>query len=316
MRKFLQRFSRKRRTSDNELDARLSRLRSEFKHARAGADAESSATLDEVEGWLESAEALARGTDSPDESRDPKEECIRLAHEVEAELCIVKPFELLYPTWTRLRQNLYRLDDDLRRKAWEKDIKARIPADVGELDPTEQRHLRQRLRQLTLELRESALRFNRLNDERAEVTKALAKFSVCLAGVLGGGVAACLTLSGCVDACEAKTLVLLLAAASAGGLGALFSRTAAPKDERLRLEYKALLKWDLAMRVCFGAAAALLVAAILLSGRPFELPDGGMTRAAYLVVFGFGAGFSDRLFKSMLAQSVGARRSRSSDDRK
>lgn len=148
------------------------------------------------------------------------------------------------------------------------------------------------------------------------MTKALAKFIVFLAGLLGGGVVACLTLYVCACACEAKTLVLLIAASSAGGLGALFSRTAASREERVRPEYKALLKWDLGMRVCIGAGAALLVAAILLSEKLFELPDGAMAKATYLVFFGFGAGFSDRFFKSMLAQSIGTRRSRTPDDRK
>ena len=85
--------------------------------------------------------------------------------------------------------------------------------------------LRQRLRQLTLELRESALRFNRRNDERAEVTKHLAKVSVGMALVFGAAIVVCLTLSACAVACRASPLVLLVAGASAGGLGALLSRT-------------------------------------------------------------------------------------------
>lgn len=102
--KFLQRFRRKPSATDKELDARLSRLRSEFTQARAAAtDADSGDALDEIERRLENAEDLARGTDDRGEATDPKEERIRLAHEVEAELCMFKPFDLLYPTWTRLR---------------------------------------------------------------------------------------------------------------------------------------------------------------------------------------------------------------------
>ena len=228
---------------------------------------------------------------------------------------MLKPYELLYPTWTRLRQNLYRFDDDDRRQAWEEDIAERISAGAGVPEPDQLRSLRQRLRQPTLELRESALRFNRLNDERAEVTRALSKFSVLLACVLGAVIVAGLTLSAGDVVCEVSTLVLLIAAASAGGLGALFSRTVAPRDERVRRAFKGLLKWDLGLRVCIGAGAAILVAAILLSERLFELPTEGVGNAAYLVSFGFAAGFSDRFFKSMLAQTIGTRRSRSSGDR-
>ena len=316
--KFLQRFSRKPSASDEELDARLSRLRSEFAQARAAAaDADSNAALDEIEHGLEDAEALARGTDHQHDSRDPKAECIRLAHEVEAELCMLKPVELLYPTWTRLRQKLYRLDDEGkgRKEAWNQDMEVRISADSGALDSGEERMLRQRLRQLTLELRESALRFNRRNDERAEVIRALAKVSVWMALAFGAAIVACLTLSACDVGCRASTLVLLIASASAGGLGALLSRTAVPREERVRPEFKELLKWDLLLRVCIGAAAAVLVAAILLSERLFLLPPGSMSKAAYVVVFGFGAGFSDRFFKSMLGRAIGTRRGGSSGDK-
>lgn len=316
--KFLRRFSRKRSPSDAELDARLSRLRSEFAQARAAAvDADSNVGLDEIDRRLDSAEALARGTDGRDESEDPKDECIRLAHEVEAELCMLKPFELLYPTWTRLRQKLYRLDDEGkgRKEVWLEDVDQRISADSGAMDPGSERMLRQRLRQLTLELRESALRFNRRHDERAEVTRHLAKVSAWVALALGGAIVTCLTLSACDVACKESTLLLLIAAASAGGLGALFSRTAVPRDERVRLEFKVLLRWDLLLRVCIGAAAALLLAAILFSGKLVQLPPEAMGKAAYLVFFGFGAGFSDRFFKSMLGQAIGTRRGRSSGDR-
>ena len=272
--------------------------------------------MDEIERRLEDAEALARGVDNGDLSQNPKEECIRLAHEVEAELCMFKPGELLYPTWTRLRQKLYRLDDEGegRKEAWNKDIEERFSANSGVLDSNEP-ILRQRLRQLTLELRESALRFNRRNDERAEVTKRLAKVSVWMALGFGAAIAVCLTLSACGVASRASTLVLLIAGASAGGLGALLSRTTVPRDERVRPEFRGLLEWDLRLRVCIGAAAALLVTAVLLSERLLLLPPGSMTKAAYVVFLGFGAGFSDRFFKSMLGRAIGTRRARSSDDK-
>ena len=100
-----------------------------------------------------------------------------------------KPAELLYPTWIRLRENLYRFDKR-RRDAWDADITERISADLQEKEPDKLRLLRQRLRQLTLELQESALRFNRLNEERAAVTREVIDFGVLLAvrvrGIVGG----------------------------------------------------------------------------------------------------------------------------------
>ncbi len=180
---------------------------------------------------------------------------------------------------------------------------------------SEEPMLRQRLRQLTLELRESAQRFHRRNDERAEVAKHLAKVSVGMALAFGAAIVVCLTLSACAVACRASPLVLLIAGASAGGLGALLSRTTVPRNERVRPEFGELLRWDLFLRACIGAAAALLVTAVLLSERLLLLPEGSMAKAAHVVVLGFGAGFSDRFFKSMLGRAIGTRRTRSSHDK-
>ena len=58
-----------------------------------------------------------------------KDKCLLVVHEVEAELCMLKPAALLYPTWTRLRENLYRFDEG-RREAWKADIESRIQADL------------------------------------------------------------------------------------------------------------------------------------------------------------------------------------------
>lgn len=309
-------ISRKPSPPDKELEARLSRLRSEFRQARQIGSVVDSAPLDEVEHRLIDAERLARATDE-DTSQvgNSKEESMRLAHEVEAELCMLKPFELLYPTWTRLRRNLYRFDDTARRDAWEADIEARIAPDSGAPEPDPERCLRQRLRQLTLELRESALGFNRLNGERAAATRYVLRLGAFLIGVFGIAVATCLTFSCCVGPYWASTLVILLGGTAAGGMGAVFSRVAAPRYERARSRYTGLLKWDLLARAFIGAGAALLVAAILLSETIFTLPEEAIARAAFLVVLGFAAGFSDRFFKSMLAQAIGTRRSRSSGDR-
>lgn len=295
---------------DAELNARLSRLRSELVQARRQEPEGNwvDSALGEAERRLEEAGRLADETHQSNQAGELKDQCLRVVQEVEAELCMLKPAELLYPTWTRLRENLYRFDKG-RREAWEADIAEHISADVAELEPDRLRSMRQRLRQLTLELRESALRFNRLNEERAAVTRDVMKLGVSLLCLFGALVAACLTFSTWTAPCAASTLVLLVASISAGGMGAVFSRFGARRDERQRQAFKGILKWDMGLHVCIGSGAALLVAAVLLSERIFPLPQESTARAAYLVVLGFGAGFSDRLFKVMLSQVIGTRRS-------
>ena len=104
---------------DAELHARLSRLRSELVQSRrAVADkALLVGRLDEVERKLAEVEKLVeRTTDrSSGVADDLKDKCVLTVHEVEADLCMLKPAELLYPTWTRLRENLYRFDEGQRR---------------------------------------------------------------------------------------------------------------------------------------------------------------------------------------------------------
>ena len=213
------------RTTDSELNARLSRLRSEVAQARgAGADSDSvDGVLGEFESRLKEAEKLAHRTaDGSSQGSELKEECLRIAQEVEAELCMFKPAELLYPTWIRLRENLYRFDKR-RRDAWDADITERISADLEEKEPDKLRLLRQRLRQLTLELQESALRFNRLNEERAAVTREVIDFGVLLVCVFAVLLVACLTLSTYTITDAVSMLVYLVAGMSAGGMGAVFS---------------------------------------------------------------------------------------------
>ena len=220
---------------------------------------------------------------------------------------------LLYPTWTRLRENLYRFDEG-QREAWKADIASRIQADIDE--PSSDT-LRQRLRQLTLELHESAARYNRLVEERAEVTREMVKLGVILVSVFAGLVVACVTLSTFPASAAGATLVSLVAGVASGGMGAVFSRLRTLRYDRTRREFENLLKWDMVLRACIGLSAALFVVAVLLSDllAIFQLPDDRTARAALLVVVGFGAGFSDRLFNVMLSQVLGTRASHSPRDR-
>lgn len=286
--------------SDLELGARLSRLRSELTQARREGDDDAfRGALQEVERRLEEAELRAKKLAGSSAAESDKDECLRAVQEVEAQLCLVKPVELLYATWIRLRENLYRFEED-RRKAWE----SRFDSKLEELDARDLASLRQGLCQLTLELRESALRFNRLNEERAAVTREVIDLGFWLIASFGALLALCLTLATCIGTGQLETLVSLLTGAAAGGMGAVFSTFGTHREERVRTEFKGIFKSDLRLHVAIGVGAALLVTAVLLSEKLFPLPQERLGQAAYLAAFGFGAGFSDRLWKDMLKKVI------------
>ena len=302
---------------DADLQARLSRLRSELAESRSAlADGKSlDSRLEEVERRLGEAEQLATSAadGSSGNADDLKNRCLVAVHEVEADLCLFKPATLLYPTWTRLQDSLYRFEQG-RREAWKEDIGRRIQADVDE--PSSDT-LRQRLRQLTLELHESARRYNRLAEERAAVTCEVVKLGVKLLCVFVLPAVGCLTLSIWRAPGADSTDLSLVAGLLSGGAGAVISRLRTLRDERTRDEFTSILKWDMGLRVCIGSGAALFVVAALLSGslRLFSLPDEGIARVALFVVFGFAAGFSDRLFNVTLSRVIGTRAASSPRDR-
>ena len=302
---------------DADLQARLSRLRSELAESRSAlADGKSlDSRLDEVERRLGEAEQLATSAadGSSGNADDLKNRCLVAVHEVEADLCLFKPATLLYPTWTRLQDSLYRFEQG-RREAWKEDIGRRIQADVDE--PSSDT-LRQRLRQLTLELHESAGRYNRLAEERAGVTGKVIKLGVKLLCFFVLSVVGCLTLSIWPAPGADSTVLSLVAGLLSGGAGAVLSRLRTLRDERRRDEFTSILKRDMGLRACIGSSAALFVGAALLSGslRLLSLPDEGIARVALFVVFGFAAGFSDRLFNVTLSRVIGTRAASSPRDR-
>ena len=303
--------------ADVDLQARLSRLRSELAESRrAPADGKSlDSRLDEVERRLEEAEKLARNAADgrSGTTEDLKNQCLVAVHEVEAKLCLFKPAALLYPTWTRLQASLYRFEQG-RRDAWEEDIARRFQADVDE--PSSDT-LRQRLRQLTLELNESAARYNRLAEERAGVTCKVIKLGVVLLCFIVLFVVGCLTLSIWPAPAADSTFLSLVAGLLSGGAGAVLSRLRTLRDERTRDEFTSILKWDMGLRACIGSIAALVVGAALLSGSLplFALPDESVARVALFVVLGFAAGFSDRFFNVVLSRVIGTRAGSSPRDR-
>lgn len=296
--------------SDAELGARLSRLRSELTQARRHDEDDDAfrVALQEIEQQLAEAERLAEEVAGPNATASGKDTCLRAVHEVEAAMCLVKPSELLYTTWIGLREKLYRFDDKERQNAWRDDISARFGSTPEELDaPEPASALRQRLRQLTLELRESALRFNRLNEERTAVRREVIDLGVWLIASFGALLLLCLTLTTYVDGAKLGTLVSLLTGIAAGGMGAVFSTFGTHREERERTEFTEILKSDLRLHVAIGTGAALLVTVVLLSGKLFPLPPERLGQAAYLAAGGFGAGFSDRFWKGMLKDVIPTR---------
>lgn len=237
-----------------------------------------------------------------------RDEWLVSIHEAEAELCLLKPHSLLYPTWVRLQGNLYRFDR-ARADAWTKDITRRIRPDTDE-DPGD--IARQRLRQLTLELPEAAANFNRLAEERADVVREVyvrALWWLWTSLVL---LAACLWAA-CVASPDCLVLSLL-SSVFAGGMGAVFSRLRTLRNERKKQELSTTLVRDIHARVAIGAAAALFFASVLLSGfLPIMVPaDDAVVRCSFFAVFGFAAGFSDRLVINTLRQLTGGKRRRGS----
>ena len=152
---------------DPELDARLSRIASEILEVRRLGEADEAYRQGLVE--LEQ-----RHSDIVTQHDHAKR--VLAIHEIEAMLCMYKPEALLYPTWIRLRESLYRFDKG-RRAEWERDLGQMFSE---EDDIVQSEIVRQRLRQLTLELQESAARYNRLAKERAQVTRDVNKFGILL----------------------------------------------------------------------------------------------------------------------------------------
>lgn len=310
--------SREGKTSsfDEELFARLARLRSELNQSRQplGNAQLVNVQLDDLERRLDQAERTAQsladtGTRT---GKSEKATCLLAINNLEAELCLAKPRNLLYPTWIRLREKLYRFEDR-RREAWKQEIRNRFSEDAE----SSTNGLRQNLCQLTLELHESAARYNRLNEQRATIMRVVYKRGGLLVIAYSAPVILCITLSSFALPVAIATLLSLLAGASSGGMGAVFSWLQTLQKVRTRPAFEDLLKADIFLRTLVGLGAALIVAAVLLSeSLPFiRLPEETIPKIALVVVFGFGAGFSNRLFTVMLSQVIGARAPSSPRDR-
>lgn len=282
---------------DSELDARLSRIASEISEVRRLGDAD--------EAYRQGAVELEQRLSDIDTQHDHAKRVLAI-HEIEAMLCMYKPGELLYPTWIRLRGSLYRFDKD-RRAEWEREL-GEMFGEGEEGGGGRREIVRQRLRQLTLELQESAARYNRLANERAGVTRDVNKFGILLIVVFLATLVACFALSDISICSTAKLAIMLIACAAAGGMAATFGRLTTIRKERVRYAFAQTFKWDMGARACLGAVSAVFVAAGLLSEfLPIDVPEETTKRLFFLVLFGFGAGFSDRLFNQTLERVIGSR---------
>ena len=284
---------------DPELDARLSRISSEILEVRRLGEADEAYRQGLVE--LEQ-----RQSDIVTQHDHAKR--VLAIHEIEALLCMYKPEALLYLTWIRLRESLYRFDKG-RRAEWERDL-GRMFSEEGDI--VQREIVRQRLRQLTLELQESAARYNRLANERAGVTRDVNKFGILLIVLFLVTLIICFALS-VLSICSSATLaVMLIACAAAGGMAATFGRLTTIRKERVRYAFAQTFKWDMGARACLGAVSAIFIAAALLSEfLPIDVPEQTTKRLFFLVLFGFGAGFSDRLLNATLERVIGSRGPRS-----
>jgi hypothetical protein len=151
----LLRRRRQRSEADKEYLIRCGRLKSEIEQSKTHAY---DPQLDLLQQYMDTLEGERPTTND-----------LLTVQIVEAELCLFKPLSLLYPTYVRLQDLLYRFEQT-RRDAWRADLKRLIPdGETINLEPV----LRQRLRQLTYEVNEAAERYNRINQQRSDVVRSL-----------------------------------------------------------------------------------------------------------------------------------------------
>jgi hypothetical protein len=274
-----------RQRPDREYLARRERLCSEIEQARQ---------LGEVE----KLDALSQALKTLSSDR-PTHTDLLIILKAEAELCMLKPASLLYPTFLRLQSRFYRFDPE-RRALWEADLKRLLP---NSNTIVEEDVLRQRLRHLTYELNEEAEAYNRLTEERSRVVRHLTIGAIFLLLVL---LAIEVVVIRRLPAGPLSFEETLIPGLLAGALGALTSATGSIAEERSarRQEYWWTLQVQLAIRTILGGVYALVVLAAVSSQLiPMTIPK---TEAllAFIFVLSFVAGFSDKLFGQTVSQLI------------
>ncbi|MTK63122.1 MAG: hypothetical protein F8N15_00920 [Methanobacterium sp.] len=271
---------------DREFLVRRERLKSEISQARL---ISLDSALDLLEQYLDGLTSVR-----------PTPADLLTLQKVEAELCLFKPTELLYPTLLRFKSRLYRCDPDMRT-AWEADLKRLMP---GESQISDERALRQRLRHLTYELNEAAEAFNRTSVEKSRVVRSLTAVG-CLLIVL---LIAIIEVIASNDGWPPGPVLLshwLIPGTLAGALGATTTATTAISNETARREeYLYTLMMQLLLRTALGAVYALVVLAAASSKFIPIMTPSSETSVMFALVLGFVAGFSDKLFGQTVSQLI------------
>lgn len=289
---------------DNEYLIRRDRVRSEAAQAAAIAPQVF------VEAVTEGSSAVAVATSLPaglvavirelDELPDQGGAAHLLAlQRCEAELCLYKPPSLLYPTYTRLKSKLYRIDDTDRREMWLADLKRMLPDNRTIVD---EQILRQRLRQLSYEVNEEAASYDRLAKERSGTIRQLIVTGVILMAVL---FLIALPLIMFPFGNDGTFLHWLPAACAAGAIGAAASSLLSSFKEKQRQDYISTLKWQMVSRALLGVVYALVVySGVYSTIVPLAVPKDPEQQRALFLGLGFVAGFSDKLFGQTVSQFI------------
>jgi hypothetical protein len=269
-------------TADRAYLARIGRLKSELNQSRTGVP------NPELDNLMTQLDAL--------ENAHPSDNEVLAVQRIEGELCLYKPLVLLYPTYLRLTERFYRFDPD-RRAAWQADLKRLMP-DASTVK--EENTVRQRLRQLTLELYEEAESYSRTALEKSRVIRNLTAAGIALLAVLI--LFEWLMISYALQ--NAPTFKGWLSMSLlAGAIGAATSLLSSIGSEKVREEYFMALLVQMAVRTLIGIVYALVVYAGVSSDTiPIRVPSGLEKEIAFYILLGFFAGFSDKLFGQTLRQ--------------
>jgi hypothetical protein len=289
---------------DNELEARISRLRSTVDEAMRD-----SARLVEPDRSTRR-EALGQASKWLNDASDPSTDHdvrVRLVLKTEAETCLYSPTNTLIADRIRLEDRLYRLSDTAK-KAW-----------LVELDkssrgrPENEIAYRQLLRRLTYDLAEAAESFDRLAKERKN--SLLLTLSSALAITIALGVAffyaftataAQLSLRPDANAFlrslpNSVIYVVLLA----GSLGAMLTTTRSLiMDEKARTDLVYVVVVNMLVRVMFGAFYSMVFVFALVSHLLPLAPSTEVGLLEFFVVAGVAAGFSDQLFGQAISSFI------------
>ena len=214
---------------------------------------------------------------------------------LEAEMCLYKPKELLYPTAVRLRDRMYRLSE-VMRAAWTKDLDRLFP---DETKIVEEPVARTRLRQLSYEVARAAESYSRLAAKKAKWYRDLIFASIA---TIAAALSALVYVEGKVTLGESfENTVLYMAIGGVSGAAASVASTQLKEKAREELFWTQVLQMGL--RCGLGALYAIVVfSAIWGAVIPVSAPEDETRRPAFFFVVAFAAGYTDRLLHESLSR--------------